>query len=222
MSRACDPGSDGTTSAISVLFTSAAKVAVVAGFFTLWAFVYGLINEWAYGSPRTAYFPSPREALPGVIQPWTAVIYVFGGFAAPVVSLMFNWPWPKLRFVLRTYAPASAVLFAALVTFPVGMHRPEYTGPGLDERLMRWVFSVDRETNCFPSSHTMFAVASALLVGHGGASRWVRVASWILAASVCATTVTTGQHYYMDVAAGAMTAAAGYLAAIALARCRSR
>jgi membrane-associated phospholipid phosphatase len=190
--------------------TAVAKLLVIAGFFLVCSILYGLINEWAYHSPRTRYFRGPREDFPGVIQPWTALIYVFGGYVAPLIPFIYNWSWPRLRFVLLSYALASLVMFAIFLGVPVGMHRPEYAGAGLGERLMRGVFAVDRETNCFPSGHAVFALLPALLVAHAGAPRWARVATWALAVAIAVTTVTTGQHYYQDVAVGALTALAGF------------
>ena len=63
------------------------------------------------------------------------------------------------------------------------MVRPEYMGGTLGERLMLWVFSVDKPANCFPSSHVIFAVLGAYLIdragvrggrrgGSGGRSPW--------------------------------------------------
>ena len=202
-----DPGS---------VHSIAAKVAVITLFFALWSFFYIEINEWALHSPRTRYLTSPRDTNPGVIQPWTAVIYVFGGFAAPLLPFLFNWRRERVGFVLLTYIVSSIILFVLLLAVPVGMRRPEYAGTDLGERLMRMVFAVDRETNCFPSSHAMFAVLCPILVAHGGAPRRVRTIAWLLAVSICVTTVTTGQHYYMDVVAGALTAISGYFVAMTI------
>jgi len=199
-----------------------AKLTAITAFFVLCSIVYGLINEWAYHSPRTRYYRSPRDDVPAVIQPWTAVVYVFGGYAAPLLPFVYNWAWPRLRFVLQTYVVSSVLMFAMFLIAPVGMHRPVYAGESLGERLMLTVFAVDRETNCFPSGHTVFAVLLGLLVSYGSAPRWVQVASWVLAASICVTTVTTGQHYYADIGAGVLTALAGFLLSLRLERFRGR
>jgi membrane-associated phospholipid phosphatase len=190
----------------------AAKLIAIAGFFIACSVIYSLINEWAFHSPRTRYFRGPRGDFPGVIQPWTAVVYVFGGYAAPHLPFFYNWAWPRLRFVLLSYGLSSLLMFAVFLVVPVGMHRPPYAGESFGERLMLAVFAADRETNCFPSGHAMFAILSAILVAHGGAPRWARVGAWTLAVAICITTVTTGQHYYQDVVAGALTAVAGFRA----------
>jgi membrane-associated phospholipid phosphatase len=203
---------------LSPVFMIAAKLVLISAFFVLCSIIYGQINEWAFRSPRTRYFPSPREAFPGLIQPWTAIIYVCGGYAAPVLPFFFNWSWPRLRFVLQTYSLSSLIMFASFLAMPVGMRWPAYPGDSLGERLMLAVFAVDLETNCRPSGHAMFAILSAILVTNGGAPPLVRVAVWFLALSICATTITTGQHYYQDVVAGVLTAVLGFFASCALER----
>jgi membrane-associated phospholipid phosphatase len=81
---------------------------------------------------------------------------------------------------------------------------------------MREVIAVDGAANCTPSSHVFYAVLAALLVGRG-AKRWTtRSAVWVLAVAVSATTITTGQHYFIDVPCGAAAALVGYGAAVAL------
>jgi membrane-associated phospholipid phosphatase len=213
--RKVEQGGAATSLWLGSSLVVAAKVASVAAFFLVCSFVYGVINEWAIHSTRTKYFRSPRDAFPAVIQPWTAVVYVFGGYAAPMLPFFYHWSWPRLRFVLQTYLLASLMMFAVFLIFPVGMHRPEYAGVSLGERLMLGVFAVDRETNCFPSGHIVFAILPAILVSRGGAGRLVRVGVWVLAAAICVSTVTTGQHYYADVVAGALTAVSGFLVSLA-------
>ena len=112
--------------------------------------------------------------------------------------------------------------FVCYCVWPLGIVRPSFEGPGLGRWLMRQVVAVDQEANCFPSSHAYYAVLGAILVWHGGAGRLVRGATCLLAAAVCASTVTTGQHYCVDVAGGAAVAAASYAAVRFLLRERRR
>jgi membrane-associated phospholipid phosphatase len=45
------------------------------------------------------------------------------------------------------------------------------------------------------------------------APAWIKALAAVLAASVCASTILVGQHYYGDLAGGAVTALAGYVLA---------
>jgi membrane-associated phospholipid phosphatase len=190
---------------------TAAKLGVVWLFFLAWAVVYDRVNQHGADPARTIHFKiRPTDRFPWIIQPWTAVIYLFGGFALPVLPFALHRSWRGLRFVLTCYTLTSLIAFAVYWFFPLGIMRPVYTGDGLGERLMRGVFTWDLEANCFPSSHTFFAVLGALLVSVGGARPAVRRATWALAVAVCATTVTTGQHYFIDIAGGIVAALLGF------------
>jgi len=195
------------------LWDVAARVLIVVGFFAVWWAVYLWTNARGSEPGRAVYLTRPYDLVPGIVQPWTAVVYLAGGLALPLLPFWYYREWPRLRFVLACYAVASALAFACYLLWPVGIVRPSYDGPGLGNWLMRHVVEVDDEANCCPSSHVLFAVLPAVLVGRGGAGRPVRLLVWGLAVAVCVTTVTTGQHYALDAAGGAAAALAGYFAA---------
>jgi membrane-associated phospholipid phosphatase len=190
--------------------TVLAKLAAIGTFFAVWTALYKLMNEWGTVSSRAIHLTRPCDLWPGMIQPWTAVIYVFGGVLVAFLPFPYNWSWDRLRFVLATYAVASTISFLAYALVPLCITRPEFPGAGLGDRLMHGVLAVDNEANCCPSLHTVFAVLGAVLVAHGGAPRGVCLATAVLAAAVCVTTVTTGQHYLIDVPGGVVTAVASY------------
>ena len=187
-----------------------AKVVVIFFFFAAWSLIYDQVNEHSARPDRTIHLTRPVDRFPGIIQPWTAVIYVFGGIALPLLPFVYNWTWPRLRFVLTCYAVTSMLAFACYWLWPLGIVRPIFLGNSLGERLMRGVFTIDREANCFPSGHTFFATLGGILVWRGGASGAVSRSTWVLAVAVCATTVTTGQHYFIDVTGGVAAALLGY------------
>jgi len=188
-----------------------AKLAVVATFFAIWSTIYDATNS--HGSPpeRAIFFSRPCDRFPDVIQPWTAAIYLFGGTALTLTPFLFHWQWKGIRFVLTCYTIAAVVTFTAYWFWPVCMKRPVFEGADVGSRLLRWVQGVDRPANCCPSSHAMFAVLGALLVSHARPGRGLQAAIWFLTTGVCATTITTGQHYFMDVAAGAAVAVGSYV-----------
>jgi membrane-associated phospholipid phosphatase len=190
-----------------------AKLAVIGVYFAVWWTVYAFTNSRTSDSARTVRFERPVDVFPDIIQPWTAVVYLGGGLALPLLPFLFNWSWPRVGFVLTCYAVASAVAFLCYWFWPVSIERPAFDGPGLGEWLMRTVVAVDEPANCFPSAHVLYAILGATLVGHGGASPPVRIATWLLAGAVAITTVTTGQHYFIDVAGGVGAALLGYGAA---------
>src|SRR5262245_23283589 len=177
-----------------------AKLAVVAVFFAVWSTIYNATNSHGSAPERAIFFSRPCDRFPDVIQPWTAPVYLFGGVALPLLPFCVYRQWRGLRFVLTCYTIAAVLAFAAYWLWPVCMERPVFEGTDVGSRLLRWVQGVDRPANCCPSSHAMFAVLGAILVSHGRATWPVQVATWALAVAVCATTITTGQHYFLDVA----------------------
>jgi len=86
--------------------------------------------------------------------------------------------------------------------FPTTYPRPEYDfAQGLPiQALMLLVATVDMPTNCFPSMHVaLTAVASWSMRRFG---RTVQITFWIWAFAIFASTMTTKQHYVMDILAG--------------------
>lgn len=192
------------------LVAFAAKLAAVAAYFKLWWAAYTLTNGYGVASPRAVQFTRPIDVVPELFQPWTAVIYVFAGMALPLVPFYFYRSWRRLGFVLAVYAVTSGIAFACYLLWPVAIARPPFDGPGVGRWLMREVVAVDGAANCVPSSHTFYAVLAALLVGRAARSRAVRATVWVLAVAVCATTITTGQHYFADIFGGVAVSLVGY------------
>jgi membrane-associated phospholipid phosphatase len=186
---------------------------LIGAYFTLWYAAYLCTNAWGSDPRRAIHLVRPCDLWPEIIQPWTALIYVAGGFLLPTLPFYFNWTWPKLRFVLVCYTLCSILAFSCYLVWPLSIVRPSFEGAGLGRWIMRQILTVDNEANCFPSSHVYYAVLGAILVRHGGAGPPVRWATYALAAAVTATTVTTGQHYFLDIAGGFAAAVLSYLVA---------
>jgi membrane-associated phospholipid phosphatase len=193
-----------------------ARVAVVVLFFAVWWTVYQHVNAFSADPVRTIRLRPPKDYFPDIIQPWTALIYFFGGLLLPVLPFLYHRTWPRLGFVLTCYAISSALAFLTYSLWPLSIDRPAFDEPGTGNALMHWLVSVDQAGNCCPSSHVLFAVLGALLVSTGGAGLKVTIPVWVLAVCVCATTITTGQHYLLDIPGGVVAALAGYGGARAL------
>ena len=192
------------------------KVAAIAVYLVLWWVGYSYTNEYGARSDRAISFTPPTQTTPELLQPWTAIIYVGGASILPLVVYYHNWSWSKLAFVLVAYGVTSLLAFACYLLWPVRIARSSFDGPGVGLWLMREVVAVDDAANCTPSSHVFYAVLAGLLVGRSTARWSTRVAVWVLAVAVCVTTITTGQHYYMDIPTGVAAALVGYFAARAI------
>jgi len=186
------------------------RAAVVAGFFGLWLWSYDAVNAFAADPVRTIHLTSPASVFSWIIQPWTSVIYIIGGVIFPLVPFLYYRSWRGIALVMACVTASSVMAFAIYWAWPVSMVRPEFAGGTLGERLMLWIFLVDKPANCFPSLHVVFAVLGALLIDRAGAGRVARWFWWAFAAAVSVTTVTSGQHYFIDVPGGVAVALAGY------------
>ena len=194
------------------------RVAAILVFLAIWILIYIELNARGAHSERAVTFRSPIDRYPWIYQPWTAVIYVFGGYLSMILPFLWNWTGRWIRFALTAYGIASVMAFLSYAIWPVVMLRPEYVGDGIGIGLMRSVVSVDDPANCFPSSHVLFALLGAMLVAYGNAPRWVKTLAWILGVSICATTITVGQHYFFDILGGMIVAVAGFVGAYLLFR----
>lgn len=68
---------------------------------------------------------------------------------------------------------------------------------------MRLLYQVDAADNLFPSIHCLASWLSFIAVRKNEKiPKWYRAASFLMAASVCVSTLTTKQHVLIDVAAG--------------------
>jgi membrane-associated phospholipid phosphatase len=181
---------------------------VIVTFLVLWWWVYDAVNGFASNPVRTFHRPSPAAVYPWIVQPWTAWIYVAGGAIFPVAPFLYYRQWRGIAFVMACITTSSVVAFGIYCAWPLSMVRPQFaqSSRSLSERLLNWVFSVDEPGNCFPSSHVFFAVLGASLIGRIENNRRLRACWWAFALAVCATTITSGQHYFIDVPGGVAVA----------------
>jgi membrane-associated phospholipid phosphatase len=128
-----------------------------------------------------------------------------------ILLLLAFWKMHKTASLSRTtyaMALASGAAFFIFLAFPTTIPRHHVVDEGPTAMGFAALYALDAPTNCFPSLH----VALAWLTASGVASErhtWRGV--W-LAWAVCVTlaTLTTKQHYFVDVIGGAVLAAVCY------------
>ena len=88
------------------------KVSAVALFLVIWLVTYKFFNNWNAQPERAIHLTRPCDLWPRVIQPWTAWIYVLGGYPIVLLPLMFSFgTWVRLKQVLIAYAVSSVIGF---------------------------------------------------------------------------------------------------------------
>ncbi len=95
---------------------------------------------------------------------------------------------------------ASLVSFCVFLLYPTTLPRPSIELEGLTAQAYQILYSIDTDSNCFPSLH----VALACLIAFGIAEERARFRAYtsIWAGLISLSTMTTKQHYFVDVIAG--------------------
>lgn len=184
---------------------------VASGVFVL--YFYGVAK--LAGPPNLLPLTTLDQAIP--LLPWTIWIYGSGSKAALLAWLTV----PDARWgrrLLWTIAVCAAVASLAFFAWPTTYPRDLFPLPAGDSATLRELADLrraDSPSNCFPSLHVALAWGVALnWAGWLRArSRWAAALPIVWAVGVSLGTLTTKQHYVVDVPAGmALGVAAFYVA----------
>ncbi len=166
----------------------------VTGYFFLNRFRF----ERYFDVPRVAVF----DDLP--LLPWTIVPYV----SVYVLVGLGIWLLPD-RTAMRRYFLSTALAFTITYVFfalwPTRMDRAPFPESSMWSWALRLTREIDQPNTCFPSLHI---TNCTLAVVAAWPTRW---RWWFLAWSfaVAASTLTTDQHYFLDIPSGAATGLMG-------------
>ena len=133
--------------------------------------------------------------------PWTIAVYL-----SQFAFLFLTLRWQRDARVYVPMAVATLISCAIFVLYPTTIARPAVDSAAFDGL---WLFDVPE--NCFPSLHVSLAIIAA---AYWPRARWIGIA-WAIAIAV--STMTTKQHYFVDVAGGI---AMGFLTTLPLLRDR--
>lgn len=147
--------------------------------------------------------------------PWTVIIYL-GSFVYWYLSFVLLSLQERDQADRFFCAHALTVIlsFLCFVLLPTTLERPEITGGGLWNLMMRIVYWVDTPENLFPSLHC----STGWLCWIGIRRRkdlplWLKLLSLLLSLMVCISTLTTRQHVMADVVSGVALSEIDYLLA---------
>jgi membrane-associated phospholipid phosphatase len=100
---------------------------------------------------------------------------------------------------------ASAVGLVIFTLWPTAVGRQSPTSTGLTGQLWRWLYAVDTSANALPSLHAANTCIAAVCIYRLGRA-WRFVAP-VWATSILVSTLTTKQHYVIDIVGGIALAA---------------
>lgn len=164
--------------------------------------LYGIAGEIALNLKPTVL---PLTALDQSVPflPWTFWIYssvyliYFASSALQRDLDAFN----KFLYGYVFAYGASAVFFVLVPTvFPREAFSLPTESATFSEATLRWFRGIDHPTNCFPSMHVASAVMSTMVFYRRRPVVFALFCVW--AAFISLTTLTTKQHFFVDVVAG--------------------
>jgi membrane-associated phospholipid phosphatase len=179
-------------------------------FFMLVAYIVAYVvfytwpNSFPLFTPKLLPLSPIDEAIPFV--PWTFAIYLSDYVLALFVICSIR---EKDRFLSFSRMAFGVLIVCGIVfmLFPTAYPRPEYpsdVGP-LIRFFMNVVSSLDQPTNCFPSHHVAAAMVATWNIRYRGSKVTMAVMFWSLLIFV--STLTTKQHYFVDILGGVIVAA---------------
>lgn len=126
--------------------------------------------------------------------PWTIAIYL-SQFVLLFLALRRERGWR----IYISIAIATLVSCAVFLFYPTTIARPPVNNTAFDAL---WLFDVPE--NCFPSLHVSLALIAAYY--------WQRWFAVVWAIAIAVSTMTTKQHYFVDMAGGVAVALIATLA----------
>jgi membrane-associated phospholipid phosphatase len=184
-------------------------LAIIVGF-------YGVGKLELVAAPRALPLTALDEAIP--LVPWTVWLYGTITWASLLAWLTVPDRAHAARLLaVITIASASCAVF--FVLWPTTFPRELYPLPDLGSASLRELAELrasDSATNCLPSLHVALAWGIALAWGSWIERRWLRALPVLWAVVVGVATVTTKQHYVIDVPAGLAVGVLSFFLARAL------
>lgn len=163
---------------------------------------YGLAKLEPFFEPVQLTLTELDRSVP--FLPWTVWLYGTVTWASLLAWLQVpNGRWAARLFLSMSVAAAACWCFFLL--YPTTFPRELYPLASLDTATLRELADLraaDSPTNCFPSMHVALAWSLALVWSGFLERRWAKPLPLLWAAVVSACTLTTKQHYFIDVPAG--------------------
>jgi membrane-associated phospholipid phosphatase len=175
-----------------------------------WAVGIGLALLQSLVYFAVGYFERPRSAtllmlpfdrqIPFVV--WTVWLYLpfyAGIFALAITGLRRRALFDRaLKGFLITMAIGAVGHVAIAAEYPRPLVSP--LGGGLSQAFLAWVQAVDPPGNVFPSLHVAHTTGLAIILHRD--RRWLGTVAFVMAMLLALSTLTTKQHFVLDVVSG--------------------
>lgn len=166
---------------------------------------YFSANHWPRSEPQLLPLSAIDEAMP--FLPWTVFPYV-SAYGLVFISFLSLRRAHLGRRFLQVLISCVIIAGAMHWAYPTRYPRERFPIPPDTDVLSASALSVvhffDTPSSCLPSLHVATAVLSALLVWRENRRRFWLFSAWALMIAVA--TLSTKQHYLIDVVTGALLA----------------
>ena len=168
--------------------------------------LYFLTNHYPVFEPKLMNLNAVDRAVP--FLPYTVIIYTSEYFYFAFVYLLLK-NYKNINQYLYSFFTLQVVSCVIFVIYPTIYPRElfpipsEY--PAWLQRLWIWLRTQDAATNCFPSLHVSSVYISAWAFLRDGNDRSSKIKFWaffIWATLIALSTLTTKQHYLVDIICG--------------------
>jgi membrane-associated phospholipid phosphatase len=194
-----------TTFALPLFITEKNKVVVGIGAFIIGAIIYLASNHFLLFTPHYLPLTPVDNAIPFI--PATVWIYITEYFLFAVAYLMCHdlLNLNKYLYSMMTMQIVSIIIF---MLYPTIYPRAQFPLPQDTHSLTIQLFNhfrmVDKPTNCFPSLHISSCYLSAFNFLDEQRKKFWFFFLWATVIGI--STLTTKQHYLIDVVAGLLMA----------------
>jgi membrane-associated phospholipid phosphatase len=148
---------------------------------------------------------------------WTIWVYL-SEYPLMVLAIWLGTDDRERSRLFYSFILVAVIGLVIFILWPTAVTRESPGSDGVTGLLWRWLYSVDTPANALPSLHVAnTCLAAACLQRCGGA--W-RITAPIWAALIVLSTLTTKQHYAIDIAGGLALAAGSYVVVRACVRFR--
>jgi membrane-associated phospholipid phosphatase len=175
------------------------KLAIAAGAMAVNAVLYLVPNHLQLVTPHTLWWTRVDAATP--FLPATVWIY-FSDYLLVSSAFLVSEGWDEVRRFVRAYFVLLAIGAAIHLAWPTVFPRQAFpvTDSGLSARALTSLRGVDLATSCLPSMHVAGSYLAAFSLWHRRRSLFGAYVLW--ATAIAVSTLTTKQHYLVDVVTG--------------------